>query len=106
MGLAVVRGLQGWPMNPEPGMAKPRYAKAFACAKHLAVHSGPGWNRHSFNLTGLPARDLWETYLPTFKALVTEGDVKEVMCAYQRIDGEPCCDNKRYLQQILRDEWG
>lgn len=106
MGLAVVRGLQGQPMNPEPGIAKPRYAKAFACAKHFAVHSGPEWNRHSFNLTGLPARDLWETYLPAFKALVTEGDVKEVMCAYQRIDGEPCCGNKRYLQQILRDEWG
>ena len=54
----------------------------------------------------MPERDLWETYLPAFKALVQEGDVKEIMCAYQRIDGEPCCAQTRYLHQILRDEWG
>ena len=98
MGLAVVRGLQG----PEDS----KYRKLLACAKHFAVHSGPEWNRHSFNIEDLPARDLWETYLPAFKALVQKGNVAEVMCAYQRIDGEPCCGNTRYEQQILRDEWG
>jgi beta-glucosidase len=97
MGLAVVRGLQG------PDSC--RYRKLLACAKHFAVHSGPEWNRHSFNLEQLPERDLWETYLPAFKALVQKGNVAEVMCAYQRIDGEPCCGNNRYERQILRDEW-
>ena len=113
MGLAVVRGLQGmtyegqWLAGPDnPSSAgKPFYTKLYACAKHYAVHSGPEWNRHSFNVEALPERDLWETYLPAFKALVQEGDVKEIMCAYQRIDGEPCCAQTRYLHQILRDEW-
>ena len=98
MGLAVVRGLQGDDSHP--------YRKLLACAKHFAVHSGPEWNRHSFNIESLPERDLWETYLPAFKSLVQEGNVAEVMCAYQRIDGEPCCGNTRYLQHILRDQWG
>ena len=98
MGLAVVRGLQG----PDDH----RYRKLLACAKHFAVHSGPEWNRHVFNVEDLPARDLWETYLPAFKALVQEGKVAEVMCAYQRFEGEPCCGNNRLLQQILRNEWG
>ena len=98
MGVAVVRGLQG------PDSAK--YRKLLACAKHFAVHSGPEWNRHSFNIEDLPERDLWETYLPAFKALVQEAGVEEVMCAYQRIDGEPCCAQTRYEQQILRQEWG
>ena len=98
MGLAVVRGLQG------PDSA--RYRKLLACAKHFAVHSGPEWNRHSFNIEDLPERDLWETYLPAFKALVQEGQVEEVMCAYQRMDGEPCCSQTRYEQQILRNDWG
>ena len=117
MGLAVVRGLQGmtyegerlWKpetliMADNPGA--PKYKKLLACAKHFAVHSGPEWNRHQFNIENLPSRDLWETYLPAFKSLVQDGDVAEVMCAYQRIDGEPCCGNSRYEQQILRDEWG
>lgn len=98
MGLAVVRGLQG----PEDS----KYRKLLACAKHFAVHSGPEWNRHSFDVQQLPARDLWETYLPAFKTLVQEGNVAEVMCAYQRIDGEPCCGNNRFEHQILREEWG
>ena len=98
MGVAVVRGLQG------PDDAK--YRKLLACAKHFAVHSGPEWNRHTFNVEDLPERDLWETYLPAFKALVQEAKVEEIMCAYQRIDGEPCCANSRYEQHILRDEWG
>ncbi len=97
MGTAVVRGLQG----PKDS----KYRKLLACAKHFAVHSGPEWNRHTFNIENLPERDLWETYLPAFKALVDEG-VAEVMCAYQRIDGEPCCAQNRYEHQILRQDWG
>ncbi len=104
MGLAVVRGLQGQSMNGETGQHK--YKKLLACAKHFAVHSGPEWNRHTFNIEDLPERDLWETYLPAFKALVQEGKVAEVMCAYQRIDGQACCAQTRYEQQILRNEWG
>ena len=105
MGLAVVRGLQGVGYNGEDlGISK--YRKLLACAKHFAVHSGPEWNRHTFNIENLPERDLWETYLPAFKALVQEGKVAEVMCAYQRIDGQPCCSQTRYEQQILRNEWG
>ena len=98
MGLAVVRGLQGDGTH--------RYRKLLACAKHFAVHSGPEWNRHEFNVELLPERDLWETYLPAFKQLVIEGEVGEVMCAYQRFDGAPCCGSSRLLQRILRDEWG
>ena len=114
MGLAVVNGLQGQPFDGKfikyntsiiSNTSTP-YSKLFACAKHYAVHSGPEWNRHTFNIESLPERDLWETYLPAFKALVQEGNVKEVMCAYQRIDSEPCCGNTRYLQHILRDDWG
>ena len=128
MGLAVVRGLQGYtydgkrlysPASPssQASQASPAslssqastaangYRKLLACAKHFAVHSGPEWNRHTFNVENLPERDLWETYLPAFKALVKEGEVAEIMCAYQRIDGQPCCSQTRYEQQILRDEW-
>ena len=111
MGLAVVRGLQGmtydgqWLSSPNiPGNQNtPKYKKLLACAKHFAVHSGPEWNRHEFNVENLPERDLWETYLPAFKALVQEGKVAEIMCAYQRIDGQPCCAQTRYEQQILRE---
>lgn len=98
MGMAVVRGLQG------PSDRK--YMKLYACAKHFAVHSGPEKTRHFFNIDNLPARDLWETYLPAFKDLVQQAGVKEVMCAYQRFEGEPCCGSNRLLQHILRDEWG
>ena len=104
MGLAVVRGLQGYTYDGKP--IDNKYMKLLACAKHFAVHSGPEWNRHTFNIENLPERDLWETYLPAFKALVKEGDVAEIMCAYQRIDGQPCCSQTRYEQQILRQEWG
>ena len=96
LGVAFIKGLQG----------DGKYLKTSACAKHYAVHSGPEWNRHQFNLENVPERDLWETYLPAFKALVQEGKVAEIMCAYQRIDGQPCCSQTRYEQQILRDEWG
>ncbi len=98
LGMAVVRGLQG----PEDS----RYDKAHACAKHYAVHSGPEWKRHSFNAEDIEPRDLWETYLPAFKDLVQKAGVKEVMCAYNRFEGSPCCNSDRLLMQILRDEWG
>ena len=106
MGLAVVRGLQGMTYDGQDVLSTVNYRKLLACAKHFAVHSGPEWNRHEFNVENLPERDLWETYLPAFKALVKEGKVAEIMCAYQRIDGQPCCSQTRYEQQILRDEWG
>ena len=98
MGVAVVKGLQG------PDTA--RYDKLHACAKHFAVHSGPEWNRHSFNAENIAPRDLWETYLPAFKVLVQKADVKEVMCAYNRFEGDPCCGSNRLLTQILRNDWG
>ena len=98
MGTQVVKGLQG------PENAK--YRKLWACAKHYAVHSGPEYTRHTANLTDVSARDFWETYMPAFKTLVQDAKVREVMCAYQRLDDDPCCGNNRLLQQILRDEWG
>ena len=98
MGVSVVKGLQG----PEDA----KYRKLLACAKHYAVHSGPEWSRHSLNITNVDPRDLYETYLPAFKALVQEADVREVMCAYQRLEDQPCCGNTRLLQRILRDDWG
>ena len=98
MGVQVVRGLQG----PEDA----KYRKLWACAKHYAVHSGPEYTRHSANLNNVPVRDFWETYMPAFKTLVQDAKVREVMCAYQRLDDDPCCGSNRLLQQILRDEWG
>lgn len=98
MGCAVVRGLQG----PEDT----KYRKLWACAKHYAIHSGPEWSRHTDNITDVTPRDLWETYMPAFKSLVQDAKVREVMCAYQRWDDEPCCGSTRLLQTILRDEWG
>lgn len=98
MGVQVVKGLQGGNDG--------KYDKLHACAKHFAVHSGPEWNRHEFNAENIKPRDLYETYLPPFEALVKEGKVKEVMCAYNRFEGAPCCGSDRLLMQILRDEWG
>ena len=98
MGTQVVRGLQG----PEDA----KYRKLWACAKHYAVHSGPEYTRHSANLTNVSPRDMWETYMPAFKACVQDAKVREVMCAYQRLDDDPCCGSQRLLQTILRDEWG
>ena len=98
MGVAVVKGLQG----PEDA----KYRKLLACAKHYAVHSGPEWSRHELNLNNIAPRDMWETYLPAFKALVQDANVRQVMCAYQRLDDEPCCSSVRLLQTILRDQWG
>ena len=109
LGQAVVNGLQGQPFAPSAPTSRPttsRYYKALACAKHFAVHSGPEWSRHRISIDQLPLRDFWETYMPAFKDLVQKANVREVMCAYNSIDGEPCCSDQRLLRQILRDEWG
>jgi len=97
LGMAVVRGLQG------PSNAK--VLKAHACAKHFAVHSGPEWNRHSFDVN-VSDRDLRETYFPAFKDLVTKADVQEVMVAYNRFRGVPCAASHFLIDTVLRGEWG
>ena len=96
LGVQTVLGMQG---NDD------RYFKTHACAKHYAVHSGPEPLRHTYNAS-VSMRDLWETYLPAFKALVKKGNVREVMCAYNRYEGVPCCTSDRLLVDILRRKWG
>ena len=96
LGLQTVLGMQGNDSH---------YLKTHACAKHYAVHSGPEPLRHSMNVEPTN-RDLWETYLPAFKTLVKKGNVREVMCAYQRFEGKPCCTSDRLLIDILRNKWG
>lgn len=95
MGSAYIRGLQG---------ADPRYLKTSACAKHFAVHSGPEADRHSFDAI-VSEKDLRETYLYAFNRLVNAG-VESVMCAYNRVNGEPCCTSNTLLRRALREEWG
>ncbi len=95
MGKAYVRGLQG---NGE-------VLKAAACAKHFAVHSGPEALRHSFNAVASP-KDMAETYLPAFRALVQDAGVEAVMGAYNRTNGEPCCGSRTLMVELLRERWG
>lgn len=95
LGVRFVKGLQG----------DGEYMKAAACAKHFAVHSGPEAVRHQFNAVASD-KDMWETYLPAFEALVKEADVEAVMGAYNRTNGEPCCGSKTLLKDILREKWG
>jgi len=95
LGVQTVLGMQG---NDD------RYFKTHACAKHYAVHSGPEPLRHTYDAS-VSMRDLWETYLPAFKALVQKGNVREVMCAYNRYEGVPCCTSDRLLVDILRRKW-
>ena len=95
LGKAYVRGLQG-----TGGVMK-----SAACAKHFAVHSGPEALRHRFNAVA-DAKDMAETYLPAFRALVQEAGVEAVMGAYNRTNGEPCCGSKTLLEDVLRGEWG
>ncbi|MFP5238155.1 MAG: glycoside hydrolase family 3 C-terminal domain-containing protein [Acidobacteriota bacterium] len=96
LGVAFVEGVQG---------NDPDHPRAIATSKHFAVHSGPESLRHVFNVDPSP-RDLEETYLPAFRATVTQGHVDSVMCAYNSIDGWPACTNKMLLQQHLRNDWG
>ena len=105
LGVQTVLGMQVGVTTPNSSLQTPNYYKTHACAKHYAVHSGPEPLRHSMNVE--PSnRDLWETYLPAFKALVKKGNVREVMCAYQRFEGRPCCTSDRLLIDILRNKWG
>lgn len=98
MGRAVVNGLQGDPSA--------KYDKLHACLKHFAIHSGPEYERHVFNVEELSWRDLNETYLYAFERLVKTTDVKEVMCAYNAFEGKPCCGSDKLLIKILREQWG
>lgn len=95
MGAAFVRGIQG---------NDPKYLLAAACAKHFAVHSGPESSRHSDNFNP-SLYDLWDTYLPAFKELVTKANVAGVMCAYNAVNTQPCCANDLLLNDILRRQW-
>ena len=89
MGLACVEGLQG--------------GNTAACLKHYAVHSGPEGVRHEFD-SRVSERDLRTTYLPAFEYIIRNSNVAQVMCGYNRLNGEPCCTNRR-LFDILRNEW-
>jgi beta-glucosidase len=92
---AFVRGLQG---------EDAKYLKAAACAKHYAVHSGPEPTRHVDNFNP-SAYDLWNTYLPAFKELITKANVAGVMCAYNAVNTQPCCGNDLLMNDILRRQW-
>jgi beta-glucosidase len=94
MGSAFVKGLQG---------KHKKYLKTAACAKHFAVHSGPERMRHEFNAL-VSEKDLAETYLPAFAALVQAG-VAGIMGAYNRLNGVPCCANPRLLIDTARNKW-
>lgn len=95
LGRAFVHGLQG---------DDPKYLKAAACAKHFAVHSGPEPSRHVDNFSPT-TYDLWDTYLPAFRELVTKAKVAGVMCAYNRINDQPCCASDLLMTDILRKQW-
>ncbi len=120
MGLAAVRGLQG-SIEAENGKRKAEsdfdasacspfsvlrspFLKSAACLKHLAVHSGPEGLRHQFDAR-ITDRDLWTTYLPAFEYIIKNSDVQQVMCGYNRLNGEPCCTNHHLLVDILRNRW-
>ncbi|HJX90554.1 MAG TPA: glycoside hydrolase family 3 C-terminal domain-containing protein [Pyrinomonadaceae bacterium] len=96
LGVEFVKGLQG---------NDPKYLKVVSTPKHYAVHSGPEPERHRFDAAAAE-RELRETYLPAFRATLTEARAASVMCAYNRTNGEPCCANTHLLNDILRDEWG
>jgi beta-glucosidase len=95
MGMALVRGFQG---------EDPRYLKITACAKHFAVHSGPESTRHTFDVRP-SAYDLNDTYLPAFRSLIVDAKVASVMCAYNAIDGQPCCGSDTLMTDILYHKW-
>ncbi|MEN1783624.1 MAG: glycoside hydrolase family 3 C-terminal domain-containing protein [Bacteroidota bacterium] len=96
MAVNFIKGLQG---------DDPKYFKTVATAKHYGVHSGPEVTRHTDNYF-VNDRDLYETYLPAFKAAVQEANVQSIMCAYNRFRDQPCCGSNLLLDQILREELG
>ena len=95
LGTAFVKGLQG----------DSDHMKVAACAKHFAVHSGPEALRHSFDARS-SKKDMFETYLPAFEALVKDAKVETVMGAYNRVDGEPACAQTFLMEDVLRGRWG
>ncbi|HKD62287.1 MAG TPA: glycoside hydrolase family 3 C-terminal domain-containing protein [Terracidiphilus sp.] len=95
LGTAFVEGIQG---------DDPHYLRAIATPKHYAVHSGPESTRHKANVDP-SEHDLWDTYLPAFRATITEGKAESIMCAYNRVNGEPACASKMLLRDILRGDW-
>ena len=95
MGVAFVEGLQG---NDS------RYLKVVATPKHYAVHSGPEATRHTVNVEA-SRHDMMDTYLPAFRATVTQGHADSVMCAYNSLNGEPACANHVLLDEFLRGAW-
>jgi beta-glucosidase len=96
MGVAFVKGIQG---------DDPKYFRAIATPKHYAVHSGPESTRHQVDIDP-SEHDLWDTYLPAFRATITEGNADSIMCAYNAVDKVPACASKMLLQDILRNDWG
>ncbi|HWS89439.1 MAG TPA: glycoside hydrolase family 3 C-terminal domain-containing protein [Pyrinomonadaceae bacterium] len=96
LGVEFVKGLQG---------DDPKYLKVVATPKHYAVHSGPEPERHRFDAEA-SERDMRETYLPAFRATVVDAKAVSVMCAYNRVNGEPACASTHLLGDILRGEWG
>jgi len=96
IGVAFVKGLQG---------NDPKYLKVISTAKHYAVHSGPESLRHKFD-AWCSERDLYETYLPAFEALIREGKAFSLMGAYNRFWNQPCCASDLLLDEILRKKWG
>ena len=95
MGVAFVTGMQG---------EDPKYYRVIATPKHFAVHSGPEPARHSMDVT-ISKHDIQDTYLPAFRATVVEGHAASIMCAYNRVNGEPACGNRFLLQAQLRGAW-
>ncbi len=96
LGLHFVRGLQG----PDP-----LHPRVVATPKHFAVHSGPESDRHRFNVDPSP-HDLWDTYLPQFRAAIVDGKADSIMCAYNAVDGKPACASDLLLGTVLRKDWG
>jgi beta-glucosidase len=95
MGVAFVTGLQG---------DDPKYFRVISTPKHFAVHSGPEPSRHSIDVQ-VSKHDMEDTYLPAFRAAVTEGKAESVMCAYNRVNGQPACANTFLLKDELRNAW-
>ncbi|WP_323142033.1 glycoside hydrolase family 3 protein [Massilia phyllosphaerae] len=96
MAIGFIDGLQG---------GDPAVFKTIATAKHFAVHSGPESNRHREDVHP-SAHDLEDTYLPAFRATVTEGKVQSVMCAYNAVNGIPACASDDLMEKTLRQAWG
>jgi beta-glucosidase len=95
MGVAFVTGMQG---------DDPKYYRVISTPKHYAVHSGPEPTRHTADVK-VSKHDEVDTYLPAFRAAVTEGKAGSVMCAYNAINGQPACVNEFLLQDQLRGKW-